>query len=160
MQSTGQTDTHEMSSTSMHGSAITYVMQDPPRGVSIRLGSAPRPCGSRAYHRARSRGADPAHGDLHATLPVAGDVTADDERRRAAAGIARRNRPGDVHPLARTDDDAQPRNVGRHADDGRRPGRRPRDGRLGTFPGILDGRVADDRLMDLETAVDDVQEHG
>src|SRR5688572_2325427 len=27
MQSTGQTDTHEMSSTSMHGSAITYVIQ-------------------------------------------------------------------------------------------------------------------------------------
>src|SRR5919197_3371670 len=27
MQSTGQTETHEMSSTSMHGSAITYVIQ-------------------------------------------------------------------------------------------------------------------------------------
>src|SRR5918997_5971446 len=27
MQSTGQTDTHETSSTSMHGSAITYVIQ-------------------------------------------------------------------------------------------------------------------------------------
>ena len=53
-----------------------------------------------------------------------------------------------------------PRDVGRHAHDGRRAGRRADGRRLGDLPGVLDRRVADDRLVDLEAAVDDVQQDG
>ena len=40
------------------------------------------------------------------------------------------------------------------------PGGAADGGRLGVLPGVLDGCVADDRLVDLEPAVDDVEEHG
>ena len=38
------------------------------------------------------------------------------------------------------------------------PGGAPAVGSLGDLPGVLDRRVADDRLVDLETAVDDVEQ--
>ena len=41
------------------------------------------------------------------------------------------------------------------------PGAGPTDGRgLGRLPGVLDRVVADDRLVDVEPAVDDVEQHG
>ena len=110
-------------------------MQRPPRRVSERLRSAPRRRGSRAYHRARSRGADPAHGDLHPALPVAGDMAAHDEGWRCAAGIARRG-PSRRRPRARPDSTTmrRPDDVRRHAHDRRRTGRRPGDGGLRAVP--------------------------
>ena len=54
----------------------------------------------------------------------------------------------------------RPADVGRHAHDRGRAGRGADGGRLGDFPGVLDASVADDRLVDLETAVDDMQQHG
>ena len=76
----------------------------------------------------------------------------------ASAGAGCRDRPDDVDPLAGGDDDPQARHVRRDADDRRRPGRSPGRGRLGELPGVLDRGVADDRLVDLEAAVDDVEQ--
>ena len=51
-----------------------------------------------------------------------------------------------------------PATPGGTRDHGRRPRGRSRRRRLGHLPGVLDRRVADDRLVDLEAAVDDVEE--
>src|SRR4029077_19570010 len=85
MQSTGQTDTHDTSSTSMHGLAITHAIQDPPRVERLR--ESRRDAGSRAYHPPHSWGlrAGPADRDLHPACQVAGDVAADDPRRPGGA---------------------------------------------------------------------------
>ena len=66
----------------------------------------------------------------------------------------------DVDPLAGGDDDAQPGDVGRHRHDRRRARRVVGRGRLRDLPGVLDRGVADDRLVDLEAAVDDVEQDG
>ena len=71
-----------------------------------------------------------------------------------------RDRPDDVHRSPELDDDPQPGDLGRDGDDRRRAGRVPGRRRLGDLPGVLDGRVADDRLVDLQTAVDDVEQDG
>ena len=58
------------------------------------------------------------------------------------------------------DDDPDAGHVGRDADDRRRAGRSADRRRLGGLPGVLDRGVADDRLVDLEPAVDDVEQDG
>ena len=52
-----------------------------------------------------------------------------------------------------------PPSVGRDADDGRRTRRRPVERRLRGLPRVLDRAVADDDLVDVEPAVDDVEHH-
>jgi len=87
---------------------------------------------------------------------MTGDVTADDPR---GAARGRRDGPGHVDALSRSDDDPQPRDVRWDADDRRRTGWPPRRHGLRRLPGVLHGRVTDDRFVDLEAAVDDVEEH-
>ena len=53
-----------------------------------------------------------------------------------------------------------PASVGRDAHDGRRTGRCPVQRCFGDLPGVLDRTVADDDLVDVEPAVDDVEHHG
>src|SRR6476620_2456786 len=124
MQSTGQTDTHETSSTSMHGSAITYAIQDPPRHSPISRSSAL----PEAYHPARSggrRATRPAHRDLHPAFPVTGDVAADQPGGGRRDG---RDRPGGGRGGAGIRIVVKSGDARRDADDRRRAGWRA-DGR-------------------------------
>ncbi len=68
--------------------------------------------------------------------------------------------PADIDELAGSDDDPQTGDLRRDADDRRGPGRAADRRRLGLLPGRLDLAIADDGLVDLEPAVDDVQKHG
>src|ERR1044072_7386512 len=65
MQSTGQTDTHDTSSTSMHGSAITYAIQEPPRGSPDLAEMAPR----------GTAGPEGTTGRLHEAVPAPSGTT-------------------------------------------------------------------------------------
>src|SRR6185369_17636 len=99
----------------------------------------------------------PAHRDLHPAFPVTGDVAADQP------GSGRRDggdRPDEVDAFARLHDDPEALNTRRDADDRRRSGWST-DGRgFRDLPRVLGGGIADDRLMNLEATVDDVEEDG
>ena len=64
--------------------------------------------------------------------------------------------PDRVDALTRRNHDAQARDVGRDADDGCRAGWRVDRRELRRFPGILPREVADDELVNLKAAIDDV----
>src|SRR3954451_16183456 len=171
MQSTGQTDTHEMSSTSMQGSAMTYAMvggspatgRAAGRGIGgTRSGSlSPRsgPGRPRRWTGGRRErtavGADAADGDHHPLREVAGDVAADEPGARSSVGG---DGPDGVDPLPGPDHD--PHSVERRGrrDEGRGSRGMIGDGGLGRFPRDLRLPVADDRLVDLEATVDDVEQ--
>ena len=94
---------------------------------------------------------------MHSVRVVTGDVAAHDQPGDLGRGW--RHRPPHVDPLPGLDHDPQSADTGRHGD-GRRCARGDRR-RIGLrhFPGILDGLVADDDLVDLEAPVQDVQQH-
>ena len=90
-------------------------------------------------------------------LEVARDVARHDVRTGR-----RRHRPGTVHTTSTRSPDVttirKPAVSGRDADHRRRSGRRPVRPGLGDRPGVLDRRVADDRLVGRQAAVDDVEQ--
>src|SRR3954462_750956 len=118
MQSTGQTDTHEMSSTSMQGSAMTYAMvggspatgRAAGRGIGgTRSGSlSPRSGPGRPRRWAGCRrerpavGADETDRDHHPLREVARDVAADEPGARRGVGG---DGPDGVDPLPGPDHD-------------------------------------------------------
>ena len=96
-------------------------------------------------------------GHLHAPLPVTRDVAADDPvRPRRPRRPARSRRGPRAGPSSTTM--RMPGHVGRHADDRGRAGWGAGRRGLGGLPGVLHAGIADDRLVDVETAVDDVEE--
>ena len=108
--------------------------------------------------------------DPHALGEVAGDVAFDRPGRRVRRGARARERlvrnvgrdhPAEVDALARGDDHAHAaRRRAATLTTGVGPGRGAVRRRLGGLPGVLDRAVADDDLVDLEPAVDDVEQHG
>ena len=125
--------------------------------------------GARAYHRARSRGAatpactgidipcvpvDRGCGIPYAQWPGMWQPTTRRRRPRRRDGTVQTH----VHALARAHDDARARRP-RAARSRAASARAGADGRgLGRLPGVLDRRVADDRLVGLEATVDDVEQ--
>ena len=72
----------------------------------------------------------------------------------------RRHGPDGVGPLPGSHDQSQSGDPGRNAHHRRRTGRGAGNRGLGRLPCCLRGGVADDRLVHVETGVDDVQEDG
>src|SRR6266849_5981105 len=110
MQSTGQTETHDRSNTSMHGSAITYVIRRTPAVARVEGATrVPLRCRSgpdRGPIRARSgpspspilAGAGNPHAHMHASRVVPWHVAADDQR--GDSGSRGGHSPRDVDALA------------------------------------------------------------
>ena len=107
----------------------------------------------------RQRARDPSDRDLHAARPVARDVAADDPggRPRPAPPAGTVQTTSTRWPEATT---IRNPTLGRDADDRRGPGGTSGGAASASLPRVLDGGVAEDRLVDLEAAVDDVEQDG
>jgi hypothetical protein len=127
------------------------------RRQSVPLDTLRERVGLAARWRHEWRWRDPPNRHLHPLREVPGNVATDDPDR--TTGVSRHGHgKGDIHPLTGPDDDPNAGQLRRNADKRRRSRRRTGNSRLGGFPGVLDGRIADHGLMDDQTGVDDVQE--